>query len=302
MCRGVSQMEQLMKDVNYLYCNHPLYQNRVDFGYEEEYEVAKKDNSCALFSYEDMENGKLRLFGDAIQGLTIYRGWMMKPDMYRAFYNELQSFGIELINSPDDYNKYHMLPGWYTYFKDCTAKSRWTEDLTEESIRQLLFGFDGAVIVKGYVKSRKHEWYQSCFIPDANDTKNAMRTILNFIEKQSDSLTGGLVLREFLDLISIGEHADSGMPLSEEYRVFVLDNQPIAIESYWHRSSNCISNGEIAWIKEISERITSRFVTIDLARKIDGELVIMELGDGQVSGLQEIAPIELYNNINISLQ
>lgn len=154
--------------------------------------------------------------------------------------------------------------------------------------------FEGAVIVKDYVKSRKHEWYEACFIEDVKDTENALKVIKNFIERQDDLLTGGVVLREFLNLKSIGKHENSGMPISEEYRVFVLDNEPLIIDSYWHHSEGGLSDNEIKWVKEICKRIDSRFVTIDLAKKSDGELVVMELGDGQVSGLQDILEDEFY--------
>lgn len=79
-----------------------------------------------LFSYEDLERGVLSLSGPEIQGMAIYRGWMMKPDMYRLFYEKLKEKGIILINSPEEYNRYHMLPGWYNDFKEYTAKSVWT--------------------------------------------------------------------------------------------------------------------------------------------------------------------------------
>ena len=52
-----------------------------DEDYEVEYQEAELHHSCALFSYEDMERGKLSLFGEEISGLTIYCGWMMKPEM-----------------------------------------------------------------------------------------------------------------------------------------------------------------------------------------------------------------------------
>ena len=81
-------------------------------------------------------------------------------------------------------------------FEDCTAKSAWTEDFSEESLKELLSKFEGAVIVKDYVKSRKHEWYEACFIEDVKDTENALKVINNFIERQDDLLTGGIVLRD----------------------------------------------------------------------------------------------------------
>lgn len=50
------------------------------------YQAVGLEHHCALFSYENLENGTLSLYGDTISGLTIYRGWMMKPDMYRKFF------------------------------------------------------------------------------------------------------------------------------------------------------------------------------------------------------------------------
>ena len=42
------------------------------------------------------------------------------------------------------------------------------------------------------------------------------------------------------------------------------------------------------------KKVRSNFVTIDLAWKDDGELMIMEFGDGQVSGLQQIEEKDFY--------
>lgn len=112
-----------LNDINFIFCNHPLYQRKVDEDYEVEYQEAGLHHSCALFSYEDMERGKLSLFGEEISGLTIYRGWMMKPEMYSDFYTLLEQKGIYLINTPEEYERYHTLPGWYDDFADETAQS-----------------------------------------------------------------------------------------------------------------------------------------------------------------------------------
>lgn len=284
---------------NFLYCDNPLENNKVDFDYEEEFNASKrKGNNCGLFSYEEMAEGRLKLRGDKIENLTIYRGWMMKPEMYMAFYEKLLEEGVSLINTPEEYEKYHLLPNWYNDFKEITAKSSWTEDLSDESIKKLLKDFTGAVIVKDYVKSRKHEWEEACFIPDVTDVDNAMKVIKTFIKRQDDSLVGGIVLREFLDLKTIGYHKISGMPISEEYRVFVLNNKPLIMDSYWNELESNLSLDEENWILEIAEKLESKFVTIDFARKTDGSIVIMELGDGQVSGLQEIKEEQFYKKIN----
>ena len=87
----------------------------------------------------------------------------------------------------------------------------------------------------------------------------------------------------------------SGMPLSEEYRVFVFAGRVLIMDNYWRSSPNVyISEDEMKWIDSIARQIKGCFVTIDLARREDGTLIIMEIGDGQVSGLQQIAPEDFY--------
>ena len=58
-----------LENVNFLFCSHPLYPKRVDEDYEEEYQAAGLEHACALFSYEDLELGKLSLYGEDISGL-----------------------------------------------------------------------------------------------------------------------------------------------------------------------------------------------------------------------------------------
>lgn len=284
-----------LKDINFLFCNHPLYQRRVDEDYEEEYQAAGLDHACALFSFEDMETGTLSLYGEEISGLTVYRGWMMKPEMYRDFYSKLEERGIILINTPKEYEKYHLLPGWYDDFKKETAATVWETQGNVKSALLAVASWEGACIVKDYVKSRKHEWYDACFIPNISDTPNASKVIGNFIDRQGEDLVGGVVLRRFEKLKQIGFHERSGMPLSEEYRVFIYAGQVLAVDDYWTENTGAgISDEEYQWIKSIAKRVKSNFVSLDLARREDGTLTIMEFGDGQVSGLQQFKPEEFY--------
>lgn len=286
-----------LRDIHFIFCNHPLYQSKIDEDYKEEYQEAGLQHSCALFSYEDLEMGKLSLFGEDISGLTIYRGWMMKPEMYSNFYTLLEQRGIYLINTPEEYEKYHILPGWYEDFADETAPSVWE---TEGNIEKALLKAErlqGSYIVKDYVKSRKHEWYDACYIKNISDIVNARKVITNFVKRQGDSMVGGIVLRKFINLKQIGFHEKSGMPISEEYRVFVYAGKILIMDNYWIKKEEVsLSETEIRWIEGIAEKVKSNFVTIDLARKEDGTLILMELGDGQVSGLQQIDVKEFYRS------
>jgi hypothetical protein len=147
------------------------------------------------------------------------------------------------------------------------------------------------------VKSRKHEWYDACFIKNISDIGNASSIIKNFVDRQGESLVGGIVLRKFMNLKQIGFHEKSGMPISEEYRVFVYASRILIIDNYWTKNENIgLSEQEISWIEEIAQKVKSNFVTVDIARKDDGKLIIMEFGDGQVSGLQQIDIKEFYKS------
>ena len=286
-----------LKEINFIFCNHPLYQRKVDEDYEDEYQEAGLHHSCALFSYEDMESGKLSLFGEEISGLTIYRGWMMKPEMYSDFYKLLEQKGIYLINTPEEYERYHTLPGWHDDFAEETAQSVWETEGNIENILLKAKQLNGPYIVKDYVKSRKHEWYDACFIKNISDIANTTRVIRNFVERQGDSLVGGIVLRKFMGLHQIGFHERSGMPISEEYRIFVYAGKILIMDNYWTEKEDVrLSDVEISWIECIAKKVRSNFVTIDIARKDDGELMIMEFGDGQVSGLQQIEAKDFYQS------
>lgn len=283
------------KNLNFIFCSHPLNKKSVDEDYMEEYQAAGLNHSCALFSYEDLEVGKLSLYGEDIKGLTIYRGWMMSPNMYENFYNLLLERGIQLINTPKEYAKYHLLPGWYKDFERCTPFSIWSESKNIQDALKLTDGLEGAFIIKDYVKSRKHEWYDACFIKDIRDKENTERVINNFINRQGSNLEGGVVLRKFESLKSIGNHKDSGMPISEEYRIFVFKGEVLIADNYWNDSGELnITEDEYTLIESIISKIESSFITIDLARKTDGNLIIMEMGDGQVSGLQQMDEYEFY--------
>lgn len=296
VCGSILVRDQM--EVNFLFCSHPLDPKQVDEGFEAEYQAAGLDHPCALFSYEDFSEGKLRLSGEKISGLTIYRGWMMKPELYRDLYGRLEERGILLINTPEEYERYHLLPGWYGEFAAETAQTAWTSGNNIDDALQLAKRLDaGAYIVKDHVKSRKHEWYDACFIGNIRDAAAAKKVIGNFIERQGEDLVGGVALRKFENLKKAGFHSQSGMPLSEEYRVFIYAGKVLTINSYWHQDAKIsFTEEEFAWVESIAGRVKSTFVTVDLARKENGSLIIMEFGDGQVSGLQQLEAEEFYKS------
>ena len=221
--------------------------------------------------------------------------WIKTPKMYHDFYSALSDKGIQIINTPDEYNRYHLLPGWYDDFREETAETVWNQSDNFEDAMELAKGLHGSYLIKDYVKSRKHEWNDACFIKDIEDRENTARIVNNFISRQGSSLVGGIVLRRFESLRKTGVHEISKMPLSEEYRIFILLGEILVVGDYWTDGEHIrLSQEECYWIKAIAERVKSNFVTVDLAGRTDGRLIIIEFGEGQVSGLQQVQAEKFY--------
>jgi hypothetical protein len=212
---------------------------------------------------------------------------MMPPRQYGRLYEALSARGVVLINDPDEYRHCHHLPESYPVIEGLTPRSVWlTGDLGLDRIVEALAPFgDAPIVVKDFVKSRKHEWVEACFIPSAADREAVRRVVGRFLELRGGDLAEGLVFRKYVEFEPIGLHPGSGMPLTEEYRVFWLDGVPIFGSPYRPEGSYSDSVPPIERFSGIAAAVRSRFFTMDLARRRDGGWMIVELGDGQVSGL-----------------
>jgi len=222
---------------------------------------------------------------------AIYRGWMLSASHYTALYDALLSRGIRLINNAEQYRYTHHLPQSMHLIKKHTPHTVWMEtdgkNLSYDAIMQLLLPFSGqALILKDFVKSAKHYWYQACYIPSASDATAVKNTVDYFLKLRGDDLEGGLVFREFMDFEPLADHPTSRMPLIKEYRLFFLNGERIDTVRYWDIEGYEETEsppGDL--FADIAKQVRSNFFTMDVARHINGEWMIIELGDGQVAGL-----------------
>lgn len=151
---------------------------------------------------------------------AVYRGWMMRPEIYTVLYEALQVRGWTLVNTPAQYIHTHHLPRSFDLIADISPRTIWIpastpQAVNREALKAALGSFGPhAVIVKDYVKSRKHEWAEACFIPDASDTPQAMGVIETFLTRQDEGFQGGVVLRAFEAFEVLTTHSRSGMPLT----------------------------------------------------------------------------------------
>lgn len=279
-----------------LFCQNDFNDRIADQHFAKEFQSALAcDLAIGLIDFNAIRRrDKVELLRQLVPSLcdekAIYRGWMLTPGEYEFLYSSLHQFEISLITTPEQYVHCHWFPRSYSIIRDATPRTVWVPSpdcFDIEKNMAAIRRFSGApLIVKDYVKSRKHEWNQACFIPDSSNEATVARVTRRFLELQDDDLQGGLVYREFVELQHVGTHPKSGMPLTLEYRLFVCNRNVISVCPYW--DAEYVSDiPPIASFEAVLSRVESPFFSCDIAKRISGEWTIVELGDGQVAGLPE---------------
>lgn len=241
----------------------------------------------------------------------LYRGWIITPEQYFKI-----AVHEGVITSDLDYNTSYNFLEWYNQIQPIPDQKypfprtpdsyclQGTKQFTDDNI-SLSEGFFSwasskkSLIVKDWIKSRKHEWFDACFIPDTNDRENLFRVVRNFIEGQGEDLVGGLVFREYIPLKAIGTHPKSKMPLTNEHRFFVFKGQIFYSAPYWDAGFY----GTVRWpekkvIVDVVSRIKSSFFAIDVAETTDGEWIIVEINDGGTAGIPDGGSVkEFYKSL-----
>ena len=82
------------------------------------------------------------------------------------------------------------------------------------------------------------------------------------------------------------------MPLTQEFRIFFLDRRVVYRSPYWDEGDYAGVQPPLEEFSGWAERVKSRFFTMDVAKRRDGDWLIVELGDGQVAGLPENADVD----------
>ena len=252
----------------------------VDSDLKEEYDAVVESGlfDIALFGYDAwFNNGKLKLINapDTEQG-AVYRGWMMKPDDYERFYHGLLDHNIRLLTPPEAYSLMHLFPNVYEYVKEDTARMEifaLHEKIDVEELKKRFKRF----MVKDFVKSEKGTEIPKFFDESItqNDFDHWMEVFYNY---RGNLLTGGICIKEYLDLKRYGDKTN-------EFRVFYVNNIPITVSR---------NSGQEKYTEEPPQtlidkyrNLKSPYYTVDYAELSDGKWVVIEAGDGEVSGLSE---------------
>lgn len=252
----------------------------VDEDLQKEYNAVKETGlfDIIIFGYDKWFNeGKLVLNHTPDSPCSaVMRGWMMKPEQYSVFYEKLHNKNINLITSPEEYTLMHIFPNVCNVFGNDTAKMEvfpLHKHIDIESIKKTFNRF----MIKDFVKSVKGTQFPRFF--DSSVTQEDFDEYMEiFYEYRGDLLTGGICVKEFLDLKYYGEKTN-------EYRVFYINNK---IASVCRNSGQGANTSEPPMeLVEKYSNISSHYYTIDYAELSDGTWKVIEAGDGSVSGLPE---------------
>lgn len=271
-----------------LFPNNYFNPSEPDSDYQAEWTAAiELGFITGLLSNEAIDDERIHLkLPDGYSGMVMYRGWMMRPDLYGKLYNELLKYNVIPMTSPELYAKFHTLPGYYSSIKGNTPKSIWFEDykcIDWNYVRSVM----NKCIVKDFVKSEKNTDFPAFLdlLQTNNDELNVL--IRKFVEMRGELFTGGIVLKEFVNLKRYKGKMN-------EWRAFYLNGHLLSL------SRNSAQSNDVPSVPDylLAKYTMAGFYTVDFAELDDGSWTIIECGDGQVSGLPEtLSPYEFYSHI-----
>lgn len=236
----------------------PMDRKQPDYGYEDEYAKYKElGYTVHLINIEDLDNAKVYpMLEENIR--LLYRGWMLSEENYQKL--ETATNGQLLINT-QQYLYSHHLPNWYYEITDLTIQSFVTNE------KDVLNDFNtlgwNQAFIKDYVKSLKTG--KGSIVCNSEDIQRALQDMKQY----KGFIEGGIVLREVIDL----------MP-NTETRFFVLNGQ---VYSNIKVQDNIIEQDKLNIVKEVAMKHEALFFSVDIAQNKKGQLVVIEIGDGQVS-------------------
>lgn len=140
--------------------------------------------------------------------------------------------------------------------------------------------------------------------------KNKPEAIEVYGRLSKDGLIGNqeIYVREYVPLKRLGTGVND-LPISEEYRFFLLDGKVVSSAFYWSSHVDDLTTVPSpdrvpeSFMREVASRIGSnaRFVVVDIGITESGDPIVIELNDGQMSGLSENKPELFYSELKKGL-
>jgi hypothetical protein len=251
---------------------------RKDRDTEDEFELVKE--------YFDVVESRMN-----IQDKFVIARYSALP-FYDELEKDLEFQGSKLINS---YNQHKYIADFEYYYD--------IEELTPKTyfhLQDVPTNPKHGYVVKGKTNSRKFYWKDLMFA----DSKIKAITIACNLNRDPLIAQQGVIVRDFIPLRKL-EEGVNGLPFSNEWRFFCYKDQILSYGYYWSTAEEIPSNDSIdpkaiELVKEVCNRVSDKvnFFVVDVAEKEDNGWIVIEMNDGQMSGLSQTDPSILYKNLN----
>lgn len=214
---------------------------------------------------------------------------------YQELEQDLKPKFLRLVNSFSQHRYVADLQNWFGDFEDITPKT-WFRlvDVPQNE--------PGSFFLKGETNSRKHLWNTHSFAPDRSKVMQVACRLMD------DSLIGSqnIYVRQFEEFENFGE-STNGLPISNEWRVFSLNGNIVDCGWYWSDHPELAGTIDkqlemgppFSFIQNIADRLKDKipFACFDVAKRKDGRWRLVELNDGQMSGISCIDPLNFYQRL-----
>lgn len=256
---------------------------RSDFCTEEEREAC-------LHEFPETVSNRMELLHK--DGSLVVGRYSVLP-YYRELEIDLKIVGKRLINSFFQ----HRYIADFEYYRDIQEDTFETWDDTNFYQCQ----YDGPFVVKGKTNSRKNQWAKMMFAPTKRDALNIAG------ELKCDMLIGqqDIIYRKYVPLVTFGGDL-GGLPYTNEWRFFLLGTTILCSGYYWS-TAEYIPEKTPKEATELVEKVAPalsrncNFYVVDVAETANGHWAVVEVNDGQMSGLSECRAEELYANLRNEL-
>jgi hypothetical protein len=221
---------------------------------------------------------------------------------YKELARDIEYVGARMANSTRQHNYIADLRNWAEDLKELTPKTWYRlEDVSD----------NGPFVLKGKTNSRKDRWSTHMY---AATYRDAVRVYENLLR---DGLIGqdgdkgqDIYVREYVPLVTYA-HGISGLPITKEFRFFFYRGEILSGAYYWSSFEDTCLDQDPNWkapdikevppefLSEVSHRIgdNAPFVVIDVAEDTTGRWWVVDVNDGQMSGLSGNKPDVLYPSL-----
>lgn len=162
----------------------------------------------------------------------------------------------------------------------------------------------GSFVLKGGTYSKKWQWNTHMFAATKDDVPAVREHLLDDTWLSNKPI----FVRDHIPLVTFTTGMN-GLPITKEFRLFFAGGDYIGGGYYWSSHVGDLQDlgipipsvGEVpTWLIDTIRDTTksrSNFLAADVAQTVEGKWILIEINEGQMSGLSEIDPVEFYRNL-----